>query len=71
MIQNVEQTTVFYRWLLITSDLDDNKFVDCAISANASHIVTNDKDFNVLKDIAFPKVNIIDINTFKKAITLI
>jgi predicted nucleic acid-binding protein len=62
---------VFYKWLLITADPDDNKFVDCAISANANSIVTNDKHFNILKDIAFPKVNVIDIDLFKKIVALI
>ena len=65
---NTNQITVFYNWLLITADPDDNKFIDCAISANADYIITNDKHFNVLKDIAFPKVNSIDIDSFKKAI---
>jgi len=57
--------TVYYKWQLITADPDDNKFVDCAISANADCIVTNDKHFNTLADIDFPKINVIDIDTFK------
>jgi putative PIN family toxin of toxin-antitoxin system len=61
---HAEPVTVYYKWRLITADNDDNKFVDCAISANAKNIVTNDKHFNVLKTIDFPKVNIIDIDTF-------
>jgi len=68
---NGTQITVFYKWNLITADPDDNKFVDCALNAGANFIVTNDKHFNVLKDIDFPKINIIDIDSFKKAITLI
>ena len=47
-------------------DPDDNKFVDCAVSANADYIVTNDRHFNVLKGIYFPQVNVIDIDTFKR-----
>ena len=49
---------------LITVDPDDNKFVDCAISANAHYIVTNDHHYDVLKDIDFPKVNIVNIQQF-------
>ncbi len=51
-------------WSLITQDPDDNKFVDCAIAANAKFIVSNDKHFNVLKqkDI-WPKV---DLKTLKE-----
>jgi len=62
--------TVYYKWLLILSDPDDNKFVDCAISANADFIVSNDKHFNVLNDIDFPKINVMDIDTFKETIIL-
>jgi putative PIN family toxin of toxin-antitoxin system len=62
---------VYYRWQLITADPDDNKFVDCAVSANAACIVTNDKHFNVLKTIDFPKVNVMSIDTFKSVIAFI
>lgn len=37
-----------YNWLLLP-DPDDNKFVDCAISANARYVVSDDKHFKVLK----------------------
>lgn len=50
---------------LITVDADDNKFVDCAIVANAHFIVTEDKHFNVLKNIEFPHVDVIGIDDFK------
>lgn len=59
-----ELITPFYHFNLITADPDDNKFVDCAISANAHYIVTNDHHYDVLKYIAFPKVNIVDIQHF-------
>ena len=68
---HAEPITVYYKWRLITVDPDDNKFVDCAVSANATCIVTNDKHFNVLKNIAFPKINVIDIDRFKQTILLI
>ena len=55
-----------YRWNLITADPDDNKFVDCAIVANADFIVSEDNHFSVLKNIPFPKVNVIRLNTFAK-----
>ena len=63
---HAEPVTVYFKWRLITADHDDDKFVDCAISANAKYIVTHDKHFNVLKKIDFPKVNVIDMNAFKK-----
>ena len=63
---NVIQVIPYYKWNLISCDPDDNKFVDCAVSANADYIVTNDRHFNVLKGIYFPQVNVIDIDTFKR-----
>lgn len=33
--QNTELVTPYYRFNLIQSDSDDNKFVDCCITANA------------------------------------
>ena len=68
---NTLPISVHYKWNLITVDPDDNKFVDCAISANAACIISHDKHFNILKDIAFPKVNVVDIDTFKNIITII
>lgn len=35
----------------ITQDVDDNKFVDCAIIANANYIVSNDNHFSELKQL--------------------
>ena len=66
---NTLQVTPFFQWNIISVDPDDNKFVDCALNAGADFIVTNDKHFNILKDITFPKVNVIDIGTFKNLIT--
>jgi predicted nucleic acid-binding protein len=65
---NVEFITKYFRWNLINVDPDDNKFIDCAISSNAKYIVTQDKHFNVLKNIDFPKVDVIDILKFKEVV---
>lgn len=51
---------------LITADPDDNKFVDCAFAANATFIVSNDKHFDVLKDITFPKISVLKLQKFLK-----
>ena len=53
-----------YHFQLITQDPDDNKFVDCAIIANADYIVTNDSHFKVLENIEIPKVNVKTIDQF-------
>ena len=49
---------------MIEVDKDDNKFVDCAFSANVQYIVTNDRHFNVLNQYNFPKLNPIRIQGF-------
>ena len=54
----------YYHFGLIKEDPDDNKFVDCAIAADAELIVTNDKHFNVLKTVAWPKLTIIKLKDF-------
>ena len=48
--------------------MDDNKFVDCAIAANADYLVTNDRDFSVLKKVEFPKIILIKIDEFIKVL---
>lgn len=54
-----------YRWNLITADPDDNKFVDCAVVANADFIVTEDKHFKHLNEVPFPHVNVIRLDEFE------
>jgi putative PIN family toxin of toxin-antitoxin system len=53
-----------FRFNLIAIDPDDNKFVDCAIVANADYIVSQDAHFDILKKIDFPNVNVIRIEDF-------
>ena len=62
--QNIEVVDIYYQWNLITADADDNKFSDCAIAAKADYLVTNDAHFNVLKNLGFPKINIITLQEF-------
>ena len=62
--KNVVFLTPYYHFNLITADTDDNKFVDCAIQANARYIVTNDHHYDVLRQIEFPKVGIIKLMDF-------
>ena len=64
----VEFVTPYYHFQLITSDKDDNKFVDCAIAAGARYIVSNDKHFNVLKQISFPFVEVMSLAAFLQTI---
>ena len=57
---------VYIHFGLITADPDDNKFVDCAVAADAEYIVTNDVHFNVLKQIDWPRLTIIAIKEFAR-----
>ncbi len=53
-----------FNFQLPFSDGDDQKFVDCAVCGNADYLITNDKHYNIMKDIKFPKVRIIRAETF-------
>ncbi len=68
---NVLRIDAQFRFGLIETDYDDNKFVDCAIVANADYIVSNDNHFNVLKNIPFPHVEIKKLEEFYSELLLI
>lgn len=61
---------VYIHFGLIEADADDNKFVDCAVAADAEYIVTNDSHFNVLKQIDWPRLNVIILKEFIKQISI-
>lgn len=60
-IVRVEPT---YRFLMIEDDPDDDKFTDAAVVGNADFVVTNDRHFNRLHDIPFPKVGLLSFADF-------
>ena len=62
--KNVKRLSPSYAFHLIEADEDDNKFVACAIIGNAKYIVTHDHHFNILKQISFPKVDVITLKEF-------
>ena len=67
LIQNAPNTVFINRYIelnLIKIDPDDNKFVDCAIAACAQLIVTEDRHFDVLRTVPFPKVIISSLEPF-------
>jgi putative PIN family toxin of toxin-antitoxin system len=59
-----ETVEPYFNFGLIDADPADNKFVDCAIAAAADHLVSNDRHFNVLRTVDFPKVNILTLAEF-------
>ena len=64
LLGNVFTTNIFYNLNLISSDLDDNKFVDCAFAANTNFLVTDDKHYKILKSVGFPKINTLSLAEF-------
>lgn len=60
----VFQVPIYYFWQLLHKDPDDNKFADCAVIANADYLVTDDKDFNVLKLVGFPNIQLLSKTEF-------
>jgi len=62
---------VYYDWNAISADVDDNKFFDVAVVANADFIVTNDNHFNEVKKLNFPIVNIITAQSFLEMVALL
>ena len=62
--KNVELIYPQFRWGLITTDPDDNKFVDCAFAAGATYIVSDDSHFSVLREISFPQLLVVKLKEF-------
>lgn len=62
--KNVELIYPQFRLGLITADPDDNKFVDCAFAANATYIVSDDKHYDVLKEVEFPQILVLKLKEF-------
>ena len=55
---------VYFAFNLIEKDPDDNKFVDCAITAGARFIVTEDHHCDVIKWKEFPGIDIVGLDDF-------
>jgi len=64
-LPNVQLITRYFNWNLIPSDPDDNKFTDCAIAAQARFLVSEDRHFAILREIKFPKVEVIGVKAFR------
>ena len=62
--QTLYRESYFHFHLLADVDKDDDKFVDCAITANADYIVTEDSHFNHLKQIQFPRLTVLTLDEF-------
>ena len=65
-LPNIVHITRYYRWLAVKADPDDDKFVDCYVAAGALSIITEDNHFNVVKQLDFPKIQIMNLSEFKQ-----
>ena len=63
-LENLIKIDVYYEWKLIEKDADDNKFADAAIAGGADYIVTNDRHFDTLNKLEFPKLKVINMDEF-------
>jgi uncharacterized protein len=63
-LPNVQHINTYYKWNLIAADADDNKYCDCAIAANADCLVTEDRHFDAVKALAFPRLTVLPIDEF-------
>lgn len=61
----VEHSEIHFQWNLIEQDSDDNKFVDCAVAANAYCIVSEDKHFKPVKNLKFPPLLVLSVSEFR------
>uniref|UniRef100_A0A7C4MSH4 Putative toxin-antitoxin system toxin component, PIN family n=1 Tax=Desulfatirhabdium butyrativorans TaxID=340467 RepID=A0A7C4MSH4_9BACT len=65
LLPNVVHQHVYFHWLLIEDDPDDNKFVDAYVAGNADLLVTNDRHFSVLRQVHYPPIHIVSIDMFR------
>ena len=61
----VVKCDIFFNWHLISDDPDDDKFIDCYLSSDSICLVSNDKHFEKIKLIDFPKINLLSLNEFE------
>ena len=60
--------TPYYKFNLIKSDPNDNKFLNYAVIANAKFIMTEDRHFDVLKECPFPRIEVIGLELFLQSL---
>lgn len=51
--QNIRSVETHFRFNVISTDPDDNKFCDCAIAVEADFVITEDSHFDALKSAGY------------------
>ena len=62
--KNLVRVSPVWRFNLIAQDPDDTKFVDCAVCGRAEYLVSNDRHFQVLRDVSFPPITLVTLQEF-------
>ena len=68
LIQALPTRSQYHRIWTDFLNKDDDKFVDCAITAGADYIVTEDSHFDHLKKIPFPQLNVLTLDEFNETL---
>ena len=66
--RTIYRESYFRFHLLPDVDKDDDKFVDCAITASADYIVTEDSHFSRLRQTSFPKLTVLTLDEFNNTL---
>lgn len=61
---NTSLHDIFFNFLLVHGDANDNKFADTYIASNADYLVSNDNKLLALRKINFPPVRVITLQEF-------
>ena len=61
---NTSLHSIFFNFLLVSGDADDNKFADTYLASNADYLVSNDAKVLALQNTAFPIVHVITLQQF-------
>ncbi len=61
---NTSLHDIFFNFLLVHGDADDNKFADTYLASNADYLVSNDTKLLALRNIDFPPVRVMTLQDF-------
>ncbi len=67
--KNIELSTVFFSFNMVSNDADDNKFADLYLSSNADYIVSNDVKLLAINNSDFPKFQVIKLQEFSEMLS--
>lgn len=62
--ENVVCTSIFFNFNAVAKDVDDNKFADAYLAANADYIISNDGALLALNNMEFPPFKVLTLQAF-------